>query len=72
MRRFTPAALAVLAALAVAPAAQASTSFCDPVTGTAHGVAAIYLHGEGLLPPGERVVLVGEQGHAVDRRVDWL
>jgi trans-2,3-dihydro-3-hydroxyanthranilate isomerase len=40
----------------------------DPVTGTAHGVAAIYLHGEGLLPPGERVVLVGEQGHAVDRR----
>jgi hypothetical protein len=35
MRRFTPAALAVLAALAVAPAAQASTSFCDPVTGTA-------------------------------------
>ena len=35
MRRFTPAALAVLAALAVAPAAQASTSFCDPVSGTA-------------------------------------
>jgi trans-2,3-dihydro-3-hydroxyanthranilate isomerase len=40
----------------------------DPVTGTAHGVAAIYLDREGLLPPGERVVLVGEQGHAVDRR----
>jgi PhzF family phenazine biosynthesis protein len=40
----------------------------DPVTGTAHGVAAIYLDREGLLPPGERVVLAGEQGHAVDRR----
>jgi trans-2,3-dihydro-3-hydroxyanthranilate isomerase len=40
----------------------------DPVTGTAHGVAAIYLDREGLLPPGERLVLVGEQGHAVDRR----
>jgi trans-2,3-dihydro-3-hydroxyanthranilate isomerase len=40
----------------------------DPVTGTAHGVAAIYLDREGLLPPGEQVVLVGEQGHAVDRR----
>jgi PhzF family phenazine biosynthesis protein len=40
----------------------------DPVTGTAHGVAAIYLDREGLLPPGERVVLGGEQGHAVDRR----
>jgi trans-2,3-dihydro-3-hydroxyanthranilate isomerase len=40
----------------------------DPVTGTAHGVAAIYLDREGLLPLGERVELVGEQGHAVDRR----
>ena len=40
----------------------------DSVTGTAHGVAAIYLDREGLLPAGERVVLVGEQGHAVDRR----
>ena len=40
----------------------------DPVTGTAHGVAAIYLDREGLLPPGERVALVGEQGHAIDRR----
>jgi hypothetical protein len=35
MRRFTPAALAVLAALVVAPAAQASTSFCEPLAGTA-------------------------------------
>jgi len=35
MRRFTPAALAVLATLAVAPAANASTSICDPVSGTA-------------------------------------
>jgi PhzF family phenazine biosynthesis protein len=40
----------------------------DPVTGTAHAAAAIYLDREGLLPPGERVMLVGEQGHAVDRR----
>ncbi len=40
----------------------------DPVTGTAHAAAAIYLDREGLLPPGERVILVGEQGHAVDRR----
>jgi PhzF family phenazine biosynthesis protein len=40
----------------------------DPVTGTAHAAAAIYLDREGLLPSGERVVLVGEQGHAVDRR----
>ena len=40
----------------------------DPVTGTAHGVAAVYLDRQGLLPPGERVVFVGEQGHAVDRR----
>jgi PhzF family phenazine biosynthesis protein len=39
----------------------------DPVTGTAHGVAAVYLDREGLLPPGERVVLVGEQGRAIDR-----
>jgi len=40
----------------------------DPVTGTAHAVAAIYLDWEGLLPPGERLLLTGEQGHAVDRR----
>jgi trans-2,3-dihydro-3-hydroxyanthranilate isomerase len=40
----------------------------DPVTGTAHAVAAIYLDREGFLPPGERVVLTGEQGHAIDRR----
>ncbi len=40
----------------------------DPVTGTAHAAAAIYLDREGLLPSGERVVMVGEQGHAVDRR----
>jgi trans-2,3-dihydro-3-hydroxyanthranilate isomerase len=40
----------------------------DPVTGTAHAAAAIYLDREGLLSPGERVVLSGEQGHAVDRR----
>jgi trans-2,3-dihydro-3-hydroxyanthranilate isomerase len=40
----------------------------DPVTGTAHAVAAIYLDREGLLPPGERLLLTGEQGHAVDRR----
>ena len=32
----------------------------DPVTGTAHAVAAIYLDREGFLPPGERVVLTGE------------
>jgi PhzF family phenazine biosynthesis protein len=40
----------------------------DPVTGTAHAAAAIYLDREGLLPSGQRVVLVGEQGHAVARR----
>jgi trans-2,3-dihydro-3-hydroxyanthranilate isomerase len=40
----------------------------DPVTGTAHAVAAVYLDWQGLVPGGERVVLTGEQGHAVDRR----
>ncbi|HEU0115537.1 MAG TPA: PhzF family phenazine biosynthesis protein, partial [Thermomicrobiales bacterium] len=40
----------------------------DPVTGTAHAVAAGYLDGLGLLPPGDRVLLTGEQGHALDRR----
>src|SRR5215203_1346148 len=40
----------------------------DPVTGTAHAVAAIYLDREGLLPPGERLLLTGEQGHAINRR----
>ena len=40
----------------------------DPVTGTAHAVAAVYLDRQGLLPAGERVVLTGEQGHAVNRR----
>jgi trans-2,3-dihydro-3-hydroxyanthranilate isomerase len=40
----------------------------DPVTGTAHAAAAIYLDREGLLPLGDRVVLTGEQGHAVGRR----
>jgi hypothetical protein len=35
MRRFIATASAVFAALAVAPAAQASTSFCEPVSGTA-------------------------------------
>jgi PhzF family phenazine biosynthesis protein len=40
----------------------------DRVTGTAHAVAAVYLDREGLLPTGERVVLSGEQGHAVDSR----
>jgi PhzF family phenazine biosynthesis protein len=40
----------------------------DPVTGTAHAVAAVYLDAHGLLPPGERVTLVGEQGQAVERR----
>jgi trans-2,3-dihydro-3-hydroxyanthranilate isomerase len=40
----------------------------DPVTGTAHAVAAVYLDREGLLPRGQRVVLTGEQGHAVDCR----
>jgi PhzF family phenazine biosynthesis protein len=40
----------------------------DPVTGTAHGVAAVYFDREGLLPPGNVVSLTGEQGHAVDRR----
>jgi PhzF family phenazine biosynthesis protein len=39
----------------------------DPVTGTAHAVAAAYLDRQGLLPAGERIVLRGEQGHAVDR-----
>jgi PhzF family phenazine biosynthesis protein len=40
----------------------------DPVTGTAHAVAAVYLDRQGLVPGGERVVLTGEQGYAVDRR----
>jgi trans-2,3-dihydro-3-hydroxyanthranilate isomerase len=40
----------------------------DPVTGTAHAVAAVYLDWQGLLPPGERVVMRGEQGHAVGRQ----
>jgi PhzF family phenazine biosynthesis protein len=40
----------------------------DPVTGTAHAVAAVYLDQQRLLPSGERVVLTGEQGHAVNRR----
>jgi trans-2,3-dihydro-3-hydroxyanthranilate isomerase len=40
----------------------------DPVTGTAHAAIAVYLDREGLLPPGERLVLTGEQGHAVDRQ----
>ncbi|MGH2615574.1 MAG: PhzF family phenazine biosynthesis protein [Thermomicrobiales bacterium] len=40
----------------------------DPVTGTAHAVAAVYLDWQGLLPDGERVALLGEQGHAVGRR----
>jgi PhzF family phenazine biosynthesis protein len=40
----------------------------DPVTGTAHAVAAIYFDRQGLAPGGEHVVLTGEQGHAVDRR----
>jgi trans-2,3-dihydro-3-hydroxyanthranilate isomerase len=40
----------------------------DPVTGTAHAVAAVYLDRQGLLPSGDRVVLTGEQGHAVNRR----
>jgi trans-2,3-dihydro-3-hydroxyanthranilate isomerase len=40
----------------------------DPVTGTAHAVAAVYFDQQGLVPGGERVVLTGEQGHAVDRR----
>lgn len=40
----------------------------DPVTGTAHAAVAVYLDREGLLPPGERLVLTGEQGQAVDRR----
>jgi trans-2,3-dihydro-3-hydroxyanthranilate isomerase len=42
----------------------------DPVTGTAHAAAAIYLDREGLLPPGGRVVLTGEQGLAIGRRGD--
>ena len=40
----------------------------DPVTGTAHAAVAVYLDREGLLPPGERLILTGEQGQAVDRR----
>jgi trans-2,3-dihydro-3-hydroxyanthranilate isomerase len=40
----------------------------DPVTGTAHAVAAAYLDQQGLLPAGERIVLTGEQGHAVARQ----
>jgi trans-2,3-dihydro-3-hydroxyanthranilate isomerase len=40
----------------------------DPVTGTAHAAVAVYLDREDLLPPGERLVLLGEQGHAVDRQ----
>jgi PhzF family phenazine biosynthesis protein len=40
----------------------------DPVTGTAHAVVAAYFDQFGLLPPGERVILTGEQGHAVGRR----
>jgi PhzF family phenazine biosynthesis protein len=39
----------------------------DPVTGTAHAVAAVYLDQQGLLPAGDRVVLTGEQGHRVNR-----
>jgi PhzF family phenazine biosynthesis protein len=39
----------------------------DPVTGTAHAVVAVYLDLQGLLPPGESVLLSGEQGHAVGR-----
>jgi trans-2,3-dihydro-3-hydroxyanthranilate isomerase len=39
----------------------------DPVTGTAHATVAVFLDREGLLPPGERLVLTGEQGQAVDR-----
>jgi trans-2,3-dihydro-3-hydroxyanthranilate isomerase len=39
----------------------------DPVTGTAHAVAAIYCERLGLLPAGERIVLHGEQGHAIGR-----
>ncbi len=39
----------------------------DPVTGTAHAAAAAYFARERLLPPGERVLLTGEQGHAVAR-----
>jgi PhzF family phenazine biosynthesis protein len=40
----------------------------DPVTGTAHAVAAVYFDRLGMLPAGERVALSGEQGHAVGRR----
>jgi PhzF family phenazine biosynthesis protein len=40
----------------------------DPVTGTAHAVAAAYLDREGLLPAGDLVALTGEQGHAVARQ----
>jgi PhzF family phenazine biosynthesis protein len=40
----------------------------DPVTGTAHAAVAVYLDREGVLPPGERLALTGEQGHAVDRQ----
>jgi PhzF family phenazine biosynthesis protein len=40
----------------------------DPVTGTAHAVAAVYLDGQGALPLGDRVVVLGEQGHALGRQ----
>ena len=40
----------------------------DPVTGTAHAAVAVYLDREDLLPFGERLVLTGEQGHAVNRQ----
>ena len=40
----------------------------DPVTGTAHAVAAVYLDQQGLVANGDHVVLTGEQGHAVGRR----
>jgi len=39
----------------------------DPVTGTAHAATAAYLEWQGLLPTGDSVVLLGEQGHAVRR-----
>jgi len=40
----------------------------DPVTGTGHAVAAVYLDRQGMLPSGDRVVLLGEQGHALGRQ----
>ncbi len=40
----------------------------DPVTGTAHAVAAVYLDQHGMLPGGDRVVVSGEQGHALGRQ----